>query len=643
MLASCLDPQLASAQNFQPPSQEELKMDKEPLAPGAPAIILYRQVDRDDNGRTSHEDNYFRIKILTEEGRKYANVEIPFFKDSQDVVNIHARTIRPDGSIAEFDGKVFEKALVKGRGFKYLAKTFTLPDVQVRGIIEYFYTVDLREHYIYDSHWILSEELFTKRAQFSLKPYHSDYIPYHLRWTWQGLPADAGPKEDPRHVLRMEVTNIAAFQTEDFMPPENELKARVDFIYDEDLPEKDVAKFWAKWGKKRDSTLESFIGKRKAMDEAVATIVSPGDAPEVKLRKIYARVQQIRNTTYEPAKTEQEEKRAKQKIDENVEDVWKRQYGNSIQLTWLFLALARSAGFEAYGCWVADRARYFFSPSGEQTSRLDSNVVLVKLNGQDRYFDPGSAFTPFGMLHWTETGTPGLKLDKDGGTWIKTPVPLPSESQVKHSAKLKVLETGDVEGKVTVTYTGLEAMTLRREMRNADDAERKKELEDRLKEQIPAASELELTDKPDWTSSEAPLVAVFDLKVPGWVASAGKRAILPVGLFSASEKRIFDHANRVHPIYLHYPFEKDDEITMELPAGWLVSSVPQPKPLDGNIVKYDLKIERGNNVHVTRKLSADFVFVEQKYYDALRNFFQAVKVQDEAQIVLQPGTAATGE
>jgi hypothetical protein len=30
-----------------------------------PAIILYRQVDRDDNGRTSHEDNYYRVKILT--------------------------------------------------------------------------------------------------------------------------------------------------------------------------------------------------------------------------------------------------------------------------------------------------------------------------------------------------------------------------------------------------------------------------------------------------------------------------------------------------------------------------------------------------------------------------------------------------
>jgi hypothetical protein len=78
---------------FQPISSEELKMTSEPLAPGAPAVILYRQVDRDDNGRTSHEDNYIRIKILTEEGRKYADVEIPFFKESQDVSTIRARTI----------------------------------------------------------------------------------------------------------------------------------------------------------------------------------------------------------------------------------------------------------------------------------------------------------------------------------------------------------------------------------------------------------------------------------------------------------------------------------------------------------------------------------------------------------------------
>ena len=65
-------------------------MTSEPQAPGAPAIILYREVNRDDSGNTAHEDDYYRIKILTEEGRKYADIEIPFFKENGiNVVNIN--------------------------------------------------------------------------------------------------------------------------------------------------------------------------------------------------------------------------------------------------------------------------------------------------------------------------------------------------------------------------------------------------------------------------------------------------------------------------------------------------------------------------------------------------------------------------
>ena len=152
---------------FQPVSPEELKMTREPLAPGAAAIVLFRQVDRDDTGRTAHENDYFRVKILTEEGRKYADIEIPYFKDRGSVTAIRARTIRPDGSIADFDGKVFDKSIAKAKGLKYLAKTFTLPEVQVGSIIEYYYTIDLAENFVFDSHWILSNELFTKSAKFS--------------------------------------------------------------------------------------------------------------------------------------------------------------------------------------------------------------------------------------------------------------------------------------------------------------------------------------------------------------------------------------------------------------------------------------------------------------------------------------------
>ena len=640
---AALFPVPGHAQGFEPISADELKMTSEPQAPGAPAVILFREVDRDDNGHTSHEDNYLRIKILTEEGRKHGNVEIVFNKANENVVNIHARTVKPDGSSVEFDGKVFEKTIAKAQGLKYLAKTFTLPNVEVGSIIEYRFTYDLTEHLIFESHWILSDQLFTRNAKFSLKPYRSNngYNRMTLRWTWQGLPPGSEPKEGPDHIVRMEAHNIPAFQVEDFMPPPNELKSRVDFIYEDEYLERDSDQFWRHVGKKRNDALESFIDKRNTMEQAVAQIVSPSDTQEVKLRKIYDRVQQIRNTTYEIRKSAQEEKRDKEKPAENVEEIWKRGYGTGVQLTWLYLALVRAAGFDAYGVWASSRRDYFFSPKTLENRKLNANVVLVKLDGKDRYFDPGAAYTPFGILTWAETGTPGLRLDKNGGMWVQTTLPQSSESRLEHTAKLKLTDSGNLEGKVTITYTGLEAMYHRLDVRNADDVTRKKFLEDRVKNQIPLAAEVELTNQPDWSNPETPLVAEFDVTISGWATNAGKRALIPAALFTAIEKKTFEHANRVHPIYVQYPYEKIDDVTIELPSGWQVSAVPPPQAQDGHIVAYNLKVENDHGtLHMTRRLSWNFLMLESKYYPALRNFFQTVRTGDEQQIVLQPAAAS---
>lgn len=612
-------------------------MTSEPQAPGAPAIILYRQLDRDDNGRTSHEYNFVRIKILTEDGRKYADVEIPFFKQNEDIHGFRARSVRPDGSSAGFDGKIFEKTIVKAKGMKYLAKTFTLPDVQVGSVIEYSYTRNFAERYVFDSHWVLSDELFTRKAVFSLRPYTSDYSNMHVRYVWQGLPPGTDqPKEGHDHIVRLVAANITAFQAEDYMPPENELKARVDFIYEDDIPESDLEKFWKKVGKRLNDHLEGFIGKKKAMEQAVSQIVSAQDSPEVKLQKIYTRVQQIRNTSYEVQKTAQEERRSNQKDAENVEDIWKRGYGNGWQITWLYLALVRAAGVEAYGVWVSDRSNYFFNPAAMDSMKLDANVVLVRLDGKDLYFDPGAAFTPFGMLPWMETGVSGRRLDKDGGSWIITALPKSSQSRIERKADLKLSDTGDLEGKLTLTFSGLEASRRRVDQRNEDEASRKKFLEDEVQQYVPAACEVELVNKPDWAASQE-LVAEFNLKVPGWVSGSGRRALFPVGLFSATEKHVFDHTSRVHAIYFEFPSEKSDDVTIQTPLGWQVASAPPGKNQDGHIVTYYLKVESsGSTLHVTRKLNIDILVLENKYYMALRDFFHGVRVGDEQQVILQP-------
>jgi hypothetical protein len=629
----------AFADEWQPISPEDLKMTSLAEAPGAPAVILYRQVDRKDLGRANTEYNYVRIKILTEEGRKYGNIEIPYDRQQSTIGNIRARTIHPDGSVLNYDGKFYDQVIVKSKGSKVLAKTFSMPDVQVGSIVEYHFNYDFNDGYIYNSRWILSDDLFTRKALFTLLPYSRWFV----RWSWPaGLPTGtAPPKEDPDKIIRMHAVNVPAFHEEDYMPPANELKYRVDFIYSEDSFENNEDKFWRNFGKKQYGRAEGFVSKHKAVDEAVAGLISASDSPEEKLHKFYTRCQQLRNLSYEPFKTEEEAKRAKLKSVENVDDLWKNGYGGGYEITWLFLAMARAAGFDASPVLVASRAEYFFNPARMNSKELNTNVVVVKVSGKDHFFDPGAAFAPYGLLPWHETGVRGRKLDKDGGSWIDTPLPEPSLSQVQRKADLKLTDEGGLEGKVTLTYTGLEAYNLRVEERNEDDAARKKLLEDQLKECVPAAVDVEVKNQPDWKSSDQPLVVEYELKIPGWASSAGKRALLPVGLFSAPEKHLFEHSDRVHPIYFHYPFQKVDDVSITLPLGWQVGSLPKPLDNDAKAARYTLKAEAsGSGVRFSRSVVSDLSMLGKDNYPALRHFYQTVRSGDEQQIVLQQAAAA---
>jgi hypothetical protein len=235
-------------------------------------------------------------------------------------------------------------------------------------------------------------------------------------------------------------------------------------------------------------------------------------------------------------------------------------------------------------------------------------------------------------------------VDKYGGTWIQTPVPPSAESRIERKAKLKLSGTGDLEGRLTLTFTGMEAIHERTEQRNQDEVERKKYLEERVKESIPAGAEVELTNHPEWDNAAVPLVAQFDLKVPGWASVGGRSVLVPVGLFGGSEIHLFEHASRVHPIYMEFPFQKVDDISIEVPPRWQLSSVPPAQDQSGRVVNYITTVEnQSGKLHLTRTLDVSFLLLDPKYYTALRNVFQQVRSGDEQQIVLQTATATASK
>ena len=424
------------------------------------------------------------------------------------------------------------------------------------------------------------------------------------------------------------------------MPPENELKFRVDFIYVPEFdpkPEKDPDVFWKKYGKRIYHVVDDFVDKRRAMTEAVAQIVAPGDSPEVKLHRIYERTLRVRNLSFERQQSQQEADRENFKTAKNVEDLWKQGYGDGNQITWLFLALVRAAGIEADPVIVSTRDVRFFKYQIQNPAELNSNVVLVTLNGKEMLLDPGTAFAPFGLLPWSETAVRGLRLNKDGGTWIDTPLPEAAESRVERKGNLKLAINGTLEGKVIVTFTGQEALWRRQEERNEDDAGRKQFLEDEIKADVPSGIVVELANRPDWSSASPTLVAEYDLKIPGWASIAGQRAVMPVGLFGGQDKGTFQHQTREHPLYFSFRHQIADDVTIELPPDWRVNSSPQPTRENHNVLDYASSSEVKNGaLELKRELTVAAMFVEAKYYGAMHDFFEIVRTGDEEQIILTP-------
>lgn len=625
----------AVAADWLPIPPDELQMTSEPKAPGAAAVILYRQVDRDDTG--PDEIIYVRVKVLTEEGRKYADVELPYQRGAESVRYIQARTVQPDGSAVEWDGQAFDKTIVKGRGASYLAKTFAMPAVKVGSIIEYRYRHYLTPGYVFDSRWVLSQELYTRVGKFSLLPSRD----FSMTYSWpMGLPPGTQPPQSKGGRIQLETHDVPAFVTEDDMPPEDELKYRVEFDYrDGGAIAKDVDAFWKYWAKDRYHTLDSFIDEKRTMAQAVAQVVQPGDSDEQKLRKLYARAQQVRNLSVERQRTEQEEKRENIKPVSDVADVWNRGYGGEQQVTWLFLALARAAGFQADPVLVSTRDRYLFDKRMLNPNKLNSNVVVVRLGDQDLFLDPGAAYAPFGLLPWNETGVAGLRLTKEGGSWLFTPQPAPGDSRIDREAVLE-LSGGDLSGKLTVTWTGEEALWRRLSQREQDATARRKFLEDDVKESVPVGIEVHLRKEPDWASASPSMVAEFELEVPGWAEAAGRRYLLPVGLFGGAEKRTFRTPERVHPISFNFHSLHTDDVTITIPNGWHIESVPAARSEDLQVLSYAMVTEgNGRTLQLTRTVMSNLGIAAAKSYAPIRDYYQRVRANDEEQIVVAPGPA----
>jgi hypothetical protein len=638
-LTFCL---FASAQDerWVPISPQEQQLKEVPGNPSAPAMLLYYSQNIDHaTADNEAEFIYSRIKILNDKGKDLADVKIELPSGCK-LAHLKAHTIHPDGKVIEVDDKAYQSAIIKGRGYKMMGASFTLPDVTVGSIIEYKYKLDYPPNQIIDAVWHVQGDLYALKEIFKFRAYTGEIlntVGSGISATYR-LPPGLKPQRKGEG-WELQAENIPAFESEAFMPPGDQFIYQVNFHYG-GKEMRDADRFWFDLGTKRSLASEDYIGNSREIREAASQTVGDESNPEKQLRKLYARAQQIRNLTYERQRSSEELKKEGLRENHSAQDVLSHGYGDREDVTKLFVALARAAGFEATLVEASNRANSRFNKNLLVASQLDTEVAVVKLNGKDMYLDPGTRFCPFGMLRWIRTATEGLRLDKKGVSFVMLPPSDQTKAVIERNADVTLTPEGTLTGHITVHYWGIEALERRLDALETDEAGRNKQMEDALSERLPKGATVKLKDSKNLEGSDQAVEVTFSVEIPAYGSLAGKRILTPVNLFQTRHLDAFKQTERKFPVYFPYPFSEVDEVHLKVPAGFKVESVPQQQAVTLPYAGYQSVSQfDGTQVSTERQLVLNGILFPVERYSELKGFFNRVQAGDEQQAVLQEGAA----
>ncbi len=643
-----------------------------PQQPGASAIYLYREEIRDEE---EGETRIFkRLKVLTAAGRDRANIEILYSKGYSKVVDLEARVVPEDGLPRLFAGQVFDKTALRGPGIRVAVKSFALPDVKPGTIIEYRYRVvsddDEPKGKVEDfldaldikpgkpregdigkgmklisfpaEFWEIQEDLFTSKAKFVYVK--GDFWSFLLSFIFEGRSSlmwftKRIPNALPvwkKGQLELEVENIPPFEGEEMMPPEESEKMGVNiFYFDSDFKDQDA--YWTIECKNWQKAAQSFIGKPGKLSAEALQAVEGVDDPTAKLKKIYERVQRIRNLSYEKRLTSKQRKAQKLKSNRSAADVLEHDYGYRSDITRAFIALASAAGFEAEAVRVSTRDdKIFHIKYLSFAEQLDSEIALVKVGNRELLFDPATPFCPFGLVHWSRTNTAAVRYSEKPPAFFMTSIYPPDLALTQRELVLGIDAEGRLAGTVKTTYQGHEALVRRLDHIHDDREGIRKNLEEELAGLLPMGATTTMKKLENIDNNANAVVVEYDVAIPGLVTSAGDRMLLPASPLLGARQYPFRHSERKYPVYIPFPSREFNDIIITLPEGMTVETRPEPKRNQSDFFTYSLVSaqEGPQKLHIQRDLVVKKSFFPVEQYASLKAFYDMVRTNDEEQFVL---------
>jgi hypothetical protein len=633
LLLAIASPALVFAQ-FQPPTDEELKMTADPKAPGAAAVFLSMSETTDASFK--YTTYSARIKVLQEKGKELATVELPYLTGDFKIKSIKARTIHSDGTEIPFVGIPGDLLVVKTHDDQIKQKVFTLPDVEVGSILEYSYDV-VFEYSHPPPFWEIQQPYFVHKAHYSYQ------LGSDSPWLfWSGnLPPGVKMSAGLGGSFILDVTDVPPLPNEEWMPPLNNREYQVRFYF---RAVDDARQFWLEGTRDWSIDLNHYAEPSGVLKQAASQLVAFGDSDLDKAKKLYKAVQALDNTDFSRTKSKAERKQLKFHNVKHAQDTWTQKSGSSDEIALLYLALARAAGLSADAMMVVNRDKAEFDPGYLSLNQFTDLIVVLTIDGNEITLDPGQKMCPFQTLHWKHAGTVGIRQSAKIRGTTNSPAQTYADNKLNRIADISLDLNGAATGDLRFIITGQDALYWRQLALENDESEVKKQFDHWLEPMTPQGIEANVDHFTGLDNPDVNLVAV--IKMHGDLGTTtSKRLMLPGNFFEARGSHPFvDQQKRLEPVDMHFAAIVNDKVVYHLPAGFSLEGTPQDSKIswEGHAVYGAKAIPAQGQITVARSLARAFTTATPEEYNDLHDFYQKIAVADQQQLVLTKSPSAQG-
>jgi len=466
---------LRAKMQWLPISDEERAATASIIQPDAGAEVLYRYKQVDDSKPYSATTNeYWRIKAYNENGvRALSKIEIPYDPKTETIMDLAACVIRPDGSDFELGKKDFfdrEAAKLGSQLVRDLSRrlgfdigsqsmrviSFSFPQLTPGTIVEYqFRRVSNKNLFMVRLDFMADMPVRRVMLRYKLAPLTSPWATlsvYHL--------TNGNRKRAKDGFYYFEMTNLKPYVEEPYMPPASEVRPWMMFYPARGGGVQSV--FWDDAASTLSNAFATCAKKGSQLVDAQAANLTRGITSPLKKAAAlndFCRTR-IVNLDYMTAH-EPTDPKLLTKDPRCPDDVIMTRKGRSQEIQFLFVALARALGLDAYPALCPRRGEGVFSPKLLWTEFLRNPVVAVRVGSEWHFFDPTNCVVDTGMLQWNNEGQPALIAQGQRGLWQTTPTTPAEKSRAKRTGDFYLDENGTLTGEVRLEMTGQAAGDMR--------------------------------------------------------------------------------------------------------------------------------------------------------------------------------------